>query len=91
MDVGEAGVPLGGEAPPSAVAGLAGKWVLEGVLEAEGSSAASEGEEGAVVSSGGRSRACVDFGHRRGRLRRQHRQKSTLAIASKVPATLTFQ
>ena len=31
-----------------------------------------EGEEGAVASSDGRSR-CVDFGHRRGRLRRRHR------------------
>ena len=39
---------------------------------------------GAVALSGGRSRACVDFGHRRGRLRRQHWQSSKSAIVTTV-------
>ena len=43
-----------------------------------------EGEEGAVASSGGRLRVCVDFGHRRGRLRRRHRPSSTSAIVATV-------
>jgi hypothetical protein len=43
-----------------------------------------EGEEGAVASSGRRSRVCVDFGHRRGRLRCQHRPSSTSAIVVTV-------
>ncbi len=43
-----------------------------------------EGEEGAVALSGGRSRACVDFGHRRGRLRRRHGPSSTSAIVVAV-------
>ena len=43
-----------------------------------------EGEEGAVASSGGRSRACVDFGHSRGRVPRQHRPSSTSAIVAAV-------
>ena len=43
-----------------------------------------EGEDGAVASSGGQLRACVDFGHRRGRLRRRHRQSSTSAIVTAI-------
>jgi hypothetical protein len=43
-----------------------------------------EGEEGVVASSGRRSRACVDFGHRRGRLLRRHRPSSTSAIVAAV-------
>ena len=37
---------------------------------AAGTTPRGEGEEGAVVLSGGQSRACVDFGHRHGHLRR---------------------
>ncbi len=53
---------------------------------AEGTIPLGEGEreEEAVVSSGGRSRACIDFGHRRGRLRRRHRPSSTSAIVTAV-------
>ena len=43
-----------------------------------------EREEEAVVSSGGRSRACVNLGHRRSRLCRRHRPSLTSAIVMVV-------
>jgi hypothetical protein len=49
-----------------------------------GTTPQGEGEEGAVALSGGRLSACVEFGHRRGRLRRRHRPSLTSAIAAAV-------
>ena len=43
-----------------------------------------EREEGVVALSGGRSRACVDFGHCRGRLRCRHWPSSMSAIVAAV-------
>ena len=49
-----------------------------------GTTPRGEGEEGAVASLGGRLSACVDFGHRRGHLRRRHWPSSTSAIVAAV-------
>jgi hypothetical protein len=57
---------------------------IDAATIAAGTTPRGEGEEGAVASSGGQLSACVDFGHRRGRLRRRHRPSSTSAIVTAV-------
>jgi hypothetical protein len=59
---------------------------IDAATIAAGTTPRGKGEEGAVAlaSSGGRLSACVDFGHRRGSLRRRHRPWSTSAIVAAV-------
>ena len=59
---------------------------IDAATIAAGTTPRGEGEEGAVAlaSSDGQLSACVDFGHRRGSLRRRHRPSSTSAIVAAV-------